>query len=151
MAEGVGEPSPGYAAGSWVDRIATGIGAEHLNLGQRFLRAHEIRTTQLEAALEFKPDLALVTAGGNDLMQPAVDLEAVEREVDTIVASLRAAGSDVVMIAPLDITRTELLPAEHRESWHLVIERMSQIAQRVTSRHGGLFVDFRSHPAGAEA
>jgi EmrB/QacA subfamily drug resistance transporter len=150
MAEGVGEPSPGYAAGSWVDRIAEGIGGEHLNLGQRFLLAHEIRATQLQAALEFRPDLALVTAGGNDLIQPDHDLEAVEREVEAIVAALRAAGSDVVMIAPLDITRTELLPGGQRESWHAVIQRMSDIAQRVMQRHGGLFVDLRTHPAGAE-
>ena len=150
MAAGVGDPTAGYSPGSWVDRIAAAVGGEHLNLGRRFLRAQEIRATQLEAALEFKPDLALVTAGGNDLMQPGHDLDAIEREVDAVVAALRAAGSDVVMIAPLDITRTELLPQEHREPWHAVIQRMSEIAQRVTERHGGLFVDLRAHPAGAE-
>jgi EmrB/QacA subfamily drug resistance transporter len=150
MAEGVGDATPGYAALSWVDRIAAGIGGEHLNLGKRFLRTHEIRATQLERALAFKPDLALVTAGGNDLMQPGHDLDAIERELDTIVAALRAAGSDVVMIAPLDITRTELTPHEHRESWHAVVEGMSELARRVMERHGGLFVDFRDHPVGAE-
>jgi lysophospholipase L1-like esterase len=150
MAEGVGEPSPGYGTGSWVDRIAAAIGGEHLNLGRRFLRAHEVRVTQLDQALAFKPDLALVAAGGNDLMRPGHDLDAIEHEVEAIVAALRAAGSDVVMIAPLDITRTELLPQEQRASWQAVIQRMSEIAQRVTERHGGLFVDFRLHPAGAE-
>jgi lysophospholipase L1-like esterase len=96
----VGDPAPGYTHVGWADRVAARLGAEYLNLGKRNLLASEVRSTQLEQALAFSPDLAAVLCGGNDLMWRDHNAQAVEREVDAIVAALRAAGSDVIMFAP---------------------------------------------------
>lgn len=150
MAEGIGDPVSGYGHLGWADRVASRLGGEYLNLGRRNLLAREVRSTQLEPALAFLPDLAAVCCGGNDLMQSAHDPAAVERDVDAIVGALRAAGSDVILFAPFDISRTELVPEEHRLRWHTLIERMSELAERVARRHGALVVDFRRHPAGAD-
>jgi EmrB/QacA subfamily drug resistance transporter len=152
VAEGVGDPTPGYEHLGWADRVARGIGpnAEYLNLGKRYLLAAEVRATQLERALEFRPDLAAVVCGGNDLMQANYDPVAVERDVDAIVAALRAAGSEVIMIAPFDITLTELLPDEYKPTWRSLIERLGALTETVARRHGAMLVDFRDHPAGPE-
>ena len=79
------------------------------------------------------------------------DPDAVEREVDGIVASLRSAGADVIMVAPFDMSQTELLPDELRATWSSLIERMGALAERVARRNGAVLVDFREHPAGADA
>jgi lysophospholipase L1-like esterase len=151
MAEGVGDPTPGYRHLGWADRLAEHLDGEYLNLGKRNLLAAEVRATQLEQALAFVPDLAAVLCGGNDLMRNGdVDLEAVERDVDAIVAALRAAGSAVIMMAPFDMSQTELVPDEYKPTWRSLIERMGALAERVARRNGALLVDFRAHPAGAD-
>jgi EmrB/QacA subfamily drug resistance transporter len=150
MAEGIGDPMPGYEHLGWADRVASSLQTEYLNLGRRNLLAAEVRETQLERALAFAPDLAAVTCGGNDLMQRDHDPVAVERHLDSIVAELRAAGSDVIVFAPFDMTQSELLPADRKSTWRSLIERMGAMAERVARRHGAVLVDFRSHPAGAD-
>jgi lysophospholipase L1-like esterase len=150
MAEGVGDPMPGYEHLGWADRVANALHTDYLNLGRRNLLAAEVRETQLERALEFAPDLAAVVCGGNDLMRPDHDSVAVERHLDAIVAALRAAGSDVIMFAPFDMSQSELLPADRKPTWRSLIERMGALAERVARRHGAVLVDFRSHPAGPE-
>jgi EmrB/QacA subfamily drug resistance transporter len=150
MAEGIGEPVPGYEHVGWADRVARSLRAEYLNLGRRNLLAAEVRDTQLEPALAFAPDLAAVVCGGNDLMQPAYDPVAVERHVDAIVAALRAAGSEVIMFAPFDMSQSELLPDDRKPAWRSLIERMSTLAETVARRHAAVLVDFRSHPAASD-
>jgi MFS family permease len=150
MAEGIGDPLPGYEHLGWADRVASSLDADYLNLGRRNLLAAEVRETQLERALAFAPDLAAVVCGGNDLMQRDHDPVAVERDLDAIVAALRDAGSDVIMFAPFDMSQSELLPADRKPTWRSLIERMSAMAERVARRHGAVLVDFRSHPAGSE-
>jgi EmrB/QacA subfamily drug resistance transporter len=150
MAEGIGDPLPGYEELGWADRVANTLRADYLNLGRRNLLAAEVRETQLETALAFAPDLAAVVCGGNDLMRPDHDPVAVERHVDAIVAALRAAGSDVIMFAPFDISQAELLPTDRKPTWRSLIERMGALAETIASRHGAVLVDFRSHPAGPE-
>ena len=148
MAEGIGDPSPGYKHLGWADRVAARLETEYLNLGKRNLLAAEVRATQLQRALAFAPDLAAVVCGGNDLMRPDHDPAAVEREVDAIVAALRAAGSEVIMMAPFDMSQSELVPDQQKPRWRLLIDRMSDLAQRVATRRGALLIDLRNHPAG---
>ena len=149
MAQGVGDATPGYRHLGWADRVAEQLDGEYLNLGERDLLASEVRSTQLQRALAFRPELAAVLCGGNDLMRKG-DEDAVEREVEEIVAALRAAGADVIMMAPFDISQTELLPDELKPRWRALIERMGAIAERVAGRQGAVLVDFREHPAGAD-
>jgi hypothetical protein len=126
LAEGIGDPAPGYEHLGWADRVASTLGADYLNLGRRNLLAAEVRATQLEPALAFGPDLAAVVCGGNDLMRPDHNPEAVERDVDAIVAALRAAGSEVIMLAPFDLSQSELLPDQKKPAWRSLIEQYLQ-------------------------
>ncbi len=131
--------------------MARALEADYLNLGRRDLLAAEVRATQLEPALAFASDLAAVVCGGNDLMRANHEPETVERDVDAIVAALRAAGSDVIMIAPFDLRQSELLSKERKPAWRSLIERMGDLAERVACRHDAVIIDFRDHPAGSDA
>ena len=75
LTEGLGDSVEGYPDRPWADAIAHAFKELHsdftfLNLGERYLTARQVRETQLQPALDFDPDLAIVLAGGNDLGDP---------------------------------------------------------------------------------
>ena len=155
IAEGVREPHDGYRDLSWIERIveplaAVAPGLTVMNLGQRDLRAAEVRELQLPAALRFRPDLAIVAAGGNDALRRSFSPEDVADELDAIVAPLREAGADLLMLELMDIVASGLIPPEHAAA---LDERMSGLAQatrEVAVRHGAMLVEMRRHPISAD-
>jgi lysophospholipase L1-like esterase len=155
IAEGVREPHDGFRDLSWIERIvepltAVAPGLTVMNLGQRDLRAAEVRDLQLPAALRFGPDLAIIAAGGNDALRRSFSPERVTGELDSIARPLREAGADLLMIELLDIIASGLVPAEHAGA---VDERMAGLAQatrEVAGRHGAMLVEMREHPICAD-
>lgn len=152
IAAGVGDPVPGYDDRSWADRLARALAtgeqpARYLNLGVPELRAAEIRRQQLTRALAFEPDLAVVTAGANDMLRRSFDPARVEEELASIVEALTAAGCLVVTFGLFDLSRTSFVPDGMRADLHDRIRRLNETTRRVTTRHWGVFVDFFDHPA----
>jgi lysophospholipase L1-like esterase len=155
IAEGVGEPHPGYRNLSWIDRIAEPLraatgGLAVTNLGRRDLLAREVRERQLLPALAFEPDLAIVAAGGNDALRRSFAREAVECELDGIVGPLRAAGADVLMVELLDIVASGLVPAERAASLDERFSALAGATRAVALRHGAILLGMRHHPASAD-
>jgi lysophospholipase L1-like esterase len=155
IAEGVREPLEGYRDLSWIDRIAEPLRANVpdlavLNLGRRDLLAAEVRERQLDAALAFRPDLAIVAAGGNDALRRSFAHDAVERELDAIVGALRGQGADVLMLELMDIVASGLVPPEHAASLGARMRRLADLTRAVARRHGAILVDMRRHPASAD-
>ena len=94
--EGVGDPeadSPGGLRG-WADRFAEVL-AEHnsdlayANLAVRGKLIRQITDEQLEAAIDLRPDLVSVCAGGNDVIRPGADPDAVAVQLDYLLRKLR--------------------------------------------------------------
>ena len=155
IAEGVREPSPGVRDLSWVDRVleplqAVAPGVTVMNLGLRNLVAREVRERQLEPALAYRPDLAIVAAGGNDALQPSYSPVAVERELDAIVSALRGAGADVLMIELMDIVESGLIPEHYAEALDARLASLATVTRVVAERHGALLIPMRGHPASAD-
>jgi lysophospholipase L1-like esterase len=155
VAEGVREPHAGYRDLSWVDRIAAPLRTAApalavLNLGRRNLLAAEVRASQLQPALAFRPDLAIVAAGGNDSLRRSFDPGAVERELVATVGPLRRAGADVVLLELMDIVASGLVPREHAASLDGRMRRLAELTRRVARRHGAILVEMRGHPASAD-
>jgi len=156
IAAGVREPSPGYRDLSWSDRLAAGLalvqpsGVVH-NLGRRDLTAAEVRESQLEEALALGPDLAIVAAGGNDLLRREFDPGAVGEELAGILGPLRAAGADLLTFDLLDNTGTGLIP----ERFVAVLrERLAQLADATRAAStgvGGWHAPLREHVAASDA
>ncbi|HET8680336.1 MAG TPA: SGNH/GDSL hydrolase family protein [Micromonosporaceae bacterium] len=104
VAEGVGEPVPGYRRLGWVGRVAEALAVHradlaYLNLGARDLRAAQVRERQLAAALAFAPDLALIACGANDALRPRYDPDRVRREVTAMVRALQEHGAEVLTVS----------------------------------------------------
>jgi lysophospholipase L1-like esterase len=155
IAEGVGEEVEGYAPAPWADRVAQALRAvkprlRYANLGRRDKLAEEVRAEQLPAAIEERPDLAAVLAGGNDLLRRRFDPDAVESELAHMIGALRARGCDVITMGLFDITRSQLIPPEQRAPFHARLEALAARTRAVSERFGTLHVDFTGHPAASE-
>jgi len=155
VAEGIGDPVDGYPHRGWLDSVAAELerarpGLEYRNLGARGLLAAEIRETQLDAAVAWRPDLAVLTAGGNDLFGPAFDGPGVEDELDAMVSALRGRGADVLTVGLFDISRSSRVPERFRAGLGERLRELSARTAAVAARHGAWHVDYTVHPAAAE-
>ncbi|MEH0843956.1 SGNH/GDSL hydrolase family protein [Micromonospora sp. CPCC 205711] len=155
VAEGMCEPVAGYPDVQWADRIAAELaaarpGLAYLNLGRRGLRAHEVRAAQLDAAVAFAPDLALVVCGGNDAFRPSFDADAVDAELAAMVAALRDTGAEVITVGMFDVSWSPAVPEPLRPGLGERMRRLSSHTGRLAARLGTLHVHLTDHPAVAD-
>ncbi len=102
--EGVGDPDPSRPNGvrGWADRVAEVLATKspefgYANLAVRGRKMLPILAEQIEPALALQPDLVTVNAGGNDLIRPKVDIDALIDALEVAVAQLLAAGATVAL------------------------------------------------------
>ncbi|GAB2831162.1 SGNH/GDSL hydrolase family protein [Actinocorallia aurea] len=151
IASGVREPADGFDDLSWIDRMTRALGAETLNLGERDLKAREVRDRQLAPALAFRPDLAVVVCGGNDALGRAFDPTALEADLAHLVGAFRATGADVLTLGLFDIVSSGLITdPRFLAEFQPRLARLHDITADVSRAHGALFADFRAHPAGTD-
>ncbi|NHI19684.1 SGNH/GDSL hydrolase family protein [Phycicoccus endophyticus] len=105
------DPAHPDAYVGWADRLATALDAlaeaEHLpfgyaNLAVRGRTLSDVVGPQLDAAMTMTPDLVSMVGGGNDLLRPTVDLDALATRLEQAVVRIRATGADVLLATPTD-------------------------------------------------
>jgi lysophospholipase L1-like esterase len=114
--EGIGDPealSPGGHRG-WADRVAEVLSSQtedlaYANLAVRGRLLQQIIDEQVEAALELRPDLITISAGGNDIIRPNTDPDDVASRLETAVERLRSENATVVLFNGPDIGMTPVL------------------------------------------
>lgn len=109
------DPSrPGEFRG-WADRLAGHLAAatqddvEYANLAIRGRLLRQVVDEQVPVALEARPDLVSLVAGGNDLMRPGADPDELAATLEAAVVRLRAAGADVLLATGVDTRNTPIL------------------------------------------
>jgi len=106
--EGLGDPYPDRAGHrGWADRFAQRLAADrpglrYANLAVRGKVIADVVADQLALAIAMAPDLASIAAGGNDLLRPRADPDALAEAYEAIVVNLRAAGSEVMVFTGFD-------------------------------------------------
>lgn len=152
VAEGIGDKVPGYSELPWCDRIGAELARhqpwfEYLNLGKRELKAAEVREAQLETALTFHPDLALVVAGGNDALRSAYDPDAVDHELSLMIRALQEQGAQVITVGIFDISYAPSFPDKVRTVVGARMQVFSQHTAALAERLGTIHVNCTNHPA----
>ncbi|MDH6109418.1 lysophospholipase L1-like esterase [Kitasatospora sp. MAP12-15] len=156
IAEGLGEPSPGYPDDPWVFRVAAELAAvkggfSFHNLGRRSTRAEQVRTEQLTAALELRPDLALVACGGFNLLSRSYDPEAIEADLRAIVEALQAGGAQVITVSMFDGSYSPAVPEELRAGLRTRLYDLTDRTERIAAQLGTVQVSLTDHPASRDA
>ncbi|MBO2453244.1 SGNH/GDSL hydrolase family protein [Actinomadura barringtoniae] len=108
--EGLNDPD--HAAGpdryrGWADRLAGHLavlnpGLQYANVAIRGKLVQQIVDDQVPLALDLRPDLVTFCAGGNDMIRPGADPDALAVVFDGAVQRLRAVGAHVVVFTGFD-------------------------------------------------
>lgn len=92
--EGLGDHDPARPNGlrGWADRVAEQLACQsadfrYANLAVRGKLLGQIIDEQIDQALALGPDLVTIYGGGNDLMRPSVDIDAMVERYETLSAN----------------------------------------------------------------
>lgn len=151
VAEGMCEPAAGYSNLQWAERIAAELRQVRpelafLNLGRRGKYAREVRAEQLEPALAFGPDLALVVCGGNDAFRSAYDADAVDAELSAMISALLDAGATVLTVGMFDVSHSPAVPERLRPALGERMRRLSAHTRLLAGKCGTVHVHLTDHP-----
>ncbi len=105
--EGYGDHYPDGSCQGWADRFARHLAASapgltYANLAIRGKLLRQIITEQVPVAIALQPDLISLAAGGNDLLRPKADPDALAASFESAVSQLRASGSEVLLFSGFD-------------------------------------------------
>lgn len=107
--EGVGDIDPSSPNGvrGWADRVAAQLIENdptwgYANLAIRGRKLQQVLDEQLDAALAMEPTLVTLYAGGNDILRPAVNLDALMERYRWAVEKLVGTGARVLVFTGFD-------------------------------------------------
>jgi lysophospholipase L1-like esterase len=91
----------------WADRFAEMMavhrpGLRYANLAVRGKVVREVAEEQVPLAIAMDPDLVSIAAGGNDLLRPRTDPDALAEHFDEVVRTLLMSGCQVMMFTGFD-------------------------------------------------
>lgn len=134
--EGIGDPEPSSPGGhrGWADRVAEELsrGREDFNYANLAIRGKllaQILSEQVEPALALHADLITISAGGNDLLRPSADPDALAQQLDAAVGRMRSTGATVLIFTGPDV-RTVPVLARIRGRVAIYNENLRTIAAR---------------------
>ncbi|WP_338601109.1 SGNH/GDSL hydrolase family protein [Saccharopolyspora sp. SCSIO 74807] len=112
--EGIADPSPGGGYRGWADRLAETLAAtdpqlRYANLAVRGKLLKQITEDQVPSALGLRPALFSLVGGGNDIIRPGSDPDALAAMFDDAVRELRGTGADVLIGTGFDTLSTPVL------------------------------------------
>ncbi len=118
--EGMCDPDPESPDSyiGWADRLAAALGDRahadgadfgYANLAIRGRLLADVADRQLPLALKLEPDLVSIVGGGNDILRPRADVDALADRLEGAVSRIRATGADVLLATPTDPREAPLL------------------------------------------
>ena len=114
FSEGLEDPADGGGYRGWADRLAELLasrspGLSYANLAVRGRLLPQITGQQVPEAITIGADLVSLVGGGNDVLRPGADPDALGERLEAAVAALRASGADVLMATGVDPVKSPLI------------------------------------------
>lgn len=113
--EGLQDELPDGTMRGWADRLAQALAdradadVQYANLAIRGRLLGRIIDEQVEPALALEPDLVSIVGGGNDMLRPGSDPDALAARLEAAVVKLRTAGVDVLLGLGVDTADSGLM------------------------------------------
>lgn len=145
--EGLDDPDGTGGFRGWANRFAEKVSAVqgHLlyaNLAVRGLKTREILDTQLQRALDMKPNVSTVVSGTNDVLRPSFDVNAYQRDVAFMQQALIDQGAIVLTFTMPDMSRVNPTARMARAR----LETMNAALREVSVSTGAIVVDLAHQP-----
>jgi lysophospholipase L1-like esterase len=143
LTEGVGDAHAASPNGwrGWADLFAAHLArldpqTEYANVALRAKRARDVRDEQVGVAVAMRPSIVSIWAGGNDILRPGGDADAVAAAVDESVDRLRATGATVLLFTGFELPETLGLGYVRAR-----ITRLGQAIDAIARSHDAVVVD----------
>ncbi|WP_461157483.1 SGNH/GDSL hydrolase family protein [Saccharopolyspora tripterygii] len=147
VAAGMGDPVAGGGWRGFAPLLADAVQpARFTNLATSGARVADVRRSQLPAALDARPDAAVLMIGMNDTMRSDFDVLLLRQQLDHVVCSLVGAGAAVVTIRYHDHARVFRVPGPLRRLLTRRIEALNRVLTSVAETHGTAIVDLDRLP-----
>ena len=146
--EGLWDPDPADAEHQrgWADGLAAYLSRrraddgdaplEYANLAIRGRLLRPILAEQVPAALDLEADLVSLIGGGNDLLRPGADPDAMATDLEDAVVRLRRTGADVLLGTGVDAKDS---PIVGRTRGRVAV--MNSNVWSIARRHGAYVLD----------
>jgi lysophospholipase L1-like esterase len=142
--EGVGDPDPSRPNGlrGWADRVAEVLASTtddfgYANLAIRGRKLDAVVAEQVAPAVALQPDLVTIYAGGNDILRPKVDIDAIVERYDAALADLAATAARLCVFTAYDPGGSAIFrPLRGRFATYNEMVRWS------ADRYGATVIDF---------
>lgn len=139
---GTGDAVNGIAPLSATDQLAvilqrTRTDFRYSNLARPSLTSTEIRTEQLEFALELQPDLVSIVGGGNDILSRAWNPERFEKEMYSMFEPFVRKGATLITATLPHFPMITSLPIPIGQRLKRNIDNANIIIQRLAKELGG--------------
>ena len=141
--EGYGDPDPRSPGGlrGWADRTAEVLATRtddfaYANLAIRGRLLGRIVDEQVGPAVALQPDLITISAGGNDVIRPGTDPDAIAARLDPALGELAATGATVVLLTGVDVGFS---PVFRRIRGRVAI--FNELLHGLAAKHGALVAD----------
>jgi lysophospholipase L1-like esterase len=142
--EGVGDHDPALPNGvrGWADRVAAVLATHaddfgYANLAIRGRKMDAILAEQIDPAVAMRPDLVTMYAGGNDILRPKVDVDAMIGRYSDAVGRLVGTGARVALFTGFDLGFAPLF--RHLRGR---VATYNELVREVADVHGATVVDF---------
>lgn len=143
---GFGDRLPDGSWRGWAPILAAALGARLHNIARSGAQTADVVTEQLPRALDLRPDIAAVLVGTNDTLRSPFDPAKVSRNLEHVVAALRAGGAEVLTIRLPDPGRMFGLPGPLARPLARRMHDLNAAADLVAARHDTIHFDAASNP-----
>lgn len=149
IAQGIGDPSPGYRTCGWAERVVDALTAaqpelRYLNTGRMGATSAQVLAEQVPRVLDFEPDLVHVICGGNDLFLADTGLADLRANLDAVFAALADTGALLCTFTVADVWEAERMAPMRPMRGRMAA--LNDIIRATATRYDALLVDFWEHP-----
>jgi lysophospholipase L1-like esterase len=145
LAYGVGDLQWPGGHPAWSGRVSRLIDAVNVNLGQTGAVLRDVES-RVSAVLAERPDIVLVSIGGNDIVRGPFDSDDFESRLAACLASFRSTDATVVVLTIPDLTRTMRMPGCMRRPLHARTHAVNAALRSAADRTASVVVDRWSDP-----
>lgn len=141
---GIGDVASSQGFVGWAGHVASALEASSfLSVANTGARAKTLVSVQLPKALMFKPDLALIVIGGNDVLRGNLRPLEIRNDVAACLKALRNVNCDVVLLRLHDPRRTLPLPRLINDALFRRVQRVNNAldAAAIVSELGECYID----------
>lgn len=143
-------PGVGAAEEIWISLICRRLAETHHVVIKSFAvggsMAHNLVQDQLDPALEFGPDLVILSVGANDALK-GVTPKKFEENLETLVAAFSDNGATIVLSGVGDLGSIPRFLPPLRQLFSRRALNFNRIHEAVAERHGASVVPQRDSPA----